>query len=92
MIICKWFIFKIEYEKHKIDSKTKMKAMNSVYVILLIVFASTCNVKTCFAAYSKNNQAPGSSWKVTIINYQKDATLTVHCKSKDNDLGKCFDS
>lgn len=63
--------------------------MNIICVILLFIFASTCNVKTCLASYSKKDQDPGSSWKVTIINYQKDVTLTVHCKSKDNDLGKC---
>uniref|UniRef100_A0A9I9E9M3 Uncharacterized protein n=1 Tax=Cucumis melo TaxID=3656 RepID=A0A9I9E9M3_CUCME len=60
--------------------------MNIICVILLFIFASTCNVKTCLASYSKKDQDPGSSWKVTIINYQKDVTLTVHCKSKDNDL------
>lgn len=64
-----------------------MKAMNTICLILLFIFASTCRVKTCLAAYSKKHQDPGSSWKVTIINYQKNATLEVHCKSKDDDLG-----
>ena len=59
-----------------------MKAMNNLYVILLFTFASTSNVSTCFA-----RQYPLSPWKVTILNYQ-DGLLLVHCKSKNDDLGK----
>ncbi|XP_022137291.1 S-protein homolog 1-like [Momordica charantia] len=34
-------------------------------------------------------QWPGSHWQVTIRNYLKgSANLTVHCKSKDDDLGE----
>ena len=59
-----------------------MKAMNNLYMILLFTFASTSNVFTCLDA-----QYPQSRWEVTILNYQ-DIPLQVHCKSKNDDLGK----
>ena len=60
----------------------KMKAINYFYVILLFTFASTLNVSTCFALQSRV-----SPWKLTIFNYREGEPLTVHCKSKDDNLG-----
>ena len=56
--------------------------MNNLYMILLITFASTSNIFTCFALMPL-----GTYWKVTILNYQ-DVPLLAHCKSKNKDLGK----
>ena len=79
MIIYIWFK-RIQNETREINKK--MKAMNNLCMILLITFASTSNVFTCFAL-----MPPGTHWKVTILNYQ-DVPLLTHCKSKNNDLGK----
>ncbi|KAE8652336.1 hypothetical protein Csa_021865 [Cucumis sativus] len=42
-------------------------------------------IVTGFAGSKK--QGVGSDWVVSIHNFQKDATLLTHCKSKDDDLG-----
>ncbi|KAL4012672.1 hypothetical protein IC575_029782 [Cucumis melo] len=64
----------------------KKSAVNILLCIVLLVGLES-NKYSCLAQSSKV-QLPFSEWKVTITNNIADSNLVVHCKSKDNDLGK----
>lgn len=62
--------------------------MGDLRVFSLLFFAfCLSHVSQCCAASSKY-ALPGSRWSVTIYNFQSHGTMSVHCKSKDDDLGK----
>lgn len=60
------------------------KSVNILLCIVLLVGLESN--KSCLAQ-STRVQLPFSAWKVTITN-NIDSNVVVHCKSKDNDLGK----
>ena len=57
-------------------------------LFMFVIFALSFNIDNCYAASKRI--APLTSWHVTIKNSQPTTALVVHCKSKDNDLGKQF--
>ncbi|XP_023001658.1 S-protein homolog 74-like [Cucurbita maxima] len=66
-----------------------MESVNPLCFILLLGLGSNMLMKPCFAQPTESKvQLPFSRWQVTIYNHMIDSTLMVHCKSKDNDLGR----
>ena len=64
-----------------------MKLVNILgFIFLFIVLESNTMIKSCFAQSKVLN--PFDWWEVTIWNHVYESSLTVHCKSKDDDLGK----
>lgn len=62
-----------------------MKFLNTLCFVLFLFLESNTMIKSCFA--QSKLQDPLSSWEVTIWNHMYYSSLTVHCKSKDDDLG-----
>ncbi|KAL0535592.1 hypothetical protein IC582_029929 [Cucumis melo] len=69
-----------------------MKPLNSLCFLLLVSLELNMIIRSsCLdpLIYKESKvQLPFSPWQVTILNDLMDSTLTVHCKSKDNDLGE----
>ncbi|XP_008458671.1 S-protein homolog 1-like [Cucumis melo] len=63
-----------------------MEALKS-FALLILVLAFAWKVDQCYCGGDSKYQLPLTDWQVTIINYQINASLEVHCKSKDDDLG-----
>lgn len=71
------------------ELQERMKVLTKLcFMLLLLLFGLESNIfiNKCFAGSKK--QGVGSKWQVTIYNYQKNATLLAHCKSKEDDLGE----
>lgn len=70
----------------KSKASKKMKALNSLFMVLVfVVFALSINIDICFGASKFIH--PLRPMKVTIMNSQTTDTLLAHCKSKNDDLG-----
>ena len=63
-----------------------MKSLSTFCLIVLVALTSNNMMRFCFA--ESKLQLPFVRYKVIILNEMTASTLTVHCKSKDDDLGE----